>query len=65
MDAGGPPHGRDVEEVIALLATSDLVLEALRDYEARDPVVERLTCELAQQRAELIDELIALLRRSA
>jgi hypothetical protein len=64
MDAN-KPHGRDVEELIALLLTRDLILRAVRDYDERDPVVERLKCALDQQRAELVDELIVLLRGGA
>jgi hypothetical protein len=64
MDAD-KPHGRDVEELIALRLTADLTLPAVRDYDERDPVVKRLKCALDQQRAELVDELIVLLRGGA
>jgi hypothetical protein len=64
MDADRPPHGRDVEEVIALLAVADLILRSVRDYGGRDPAVERLERALDEQRAELVEDLITLLRKS-
>jgi hypothetical protein len=48
--------------VLAALATTGHVEDALRAYDDRDAAIERLADEVAIQRRQLSDELRAILR---
>jgi hypothetical protein len=53
---------RELEQVLAAIATNEHVATTLRDYEERDRAIELLEDDVAVQRRQLVEELRTLLR---
>jgi hypothetical protein len=53
---------RELEQVLAAIATNEQVATTLRDYEERDRAIELLEDDVAVQRRQLVEELRILLR---
>ncbi|HEY2373273.1 MAG TPA: hypothetical protein VGH82_12165 [Gaiellaceae bacterium] len=59
----GRGNEHTLERVLVAIATNEQVSSSLRGYRDRDHAIEQLEADMASQRRELIQELLAVARK--